>query len=119
MIRYREIGFTLDGSGEATVISEPIAGEVVSVRIPGGAWNGTADTSDVTITRRIDGGTVVALTNMVVPVQVQPRDAYHTVAGAVSGTAVDAGIPVEDSLTVVVTGGSALLAGTVFVYYRE
>ena len=88
----------------------------------------SAGTTDLTITRVEDGGTVLAVSNVTPPFQYQPRRAVHSDTGGTTayalgiGPVVDAGagIPIDGYLSVVWAQGTTTAGtATLWVYVRE
>ncbi len=110
-----------DATGAGTLISGPVSGEVLEIRVPnaGTAWTngGTAGgTADLTITRLRDEGTICALSNLLPPVQIQPRTVVNDVTGGGSAILSQRGVPVDDHLKIVIAQGVASVSGTVFIH---
>lgn len=115
--RAERIVFETDSSGSSSVLSaRPVCGRVVEVRVPdaGAVWT-AGGSADVTVTRREDGGTVLAVTNVSAPFSYRPVPVVHTTSGAVAGTATVAGVLVDDHVRVTVAQAAPSTAGTVFV----
>lgn len=112
MIHCETIFVSVNGAGGGTVVSRPVVGDIISIRLPGTALGGSAD---FTITRQSDGGTVLAGTDMAGPWQYQPASAFHS-GTAIAGTTV--GVPSASHLVVTVGSAAASTGGTIHVYYR-
>ena len=119
-----------DGGVGSTTTTFPIVGEIIEVRGPAGGTMvfASAGTTDLTITRVNDGGTVLAVSNVTPPFQYQPRRAVHTDAGGTTAysvggqTVVDAaaGIPIDGYLKVAWASGTTIAGtDTLYVYARE
>ena len=119
---------TTNAWGGGTVTTEyPLSGEVIEVRLPN---NGTAltggGTADFTITRTVDGGTILAAANVAAPFTYYPRGAVvttgaGTTAYQVGGQSVydtGAGVPVDGYVQVEIAQGSVSGAATLYMYYR-
>lgn len=111
-VRIEAISVTGPGG---TAVSGPICGEILEVRYGGTLLNAATKTTDYTLTRVGDGGTILALTDQDGPWQFAPREAVHTTAGG--GGTVTGYIPVEGHLQLVIAqGGTA--TDDVSVFYR-
>lgn len=116
MIRCETVTVTAGTSvanAQGTAVSNPIQGDIVSIRNPGTALGGTCD---YTFTRVNDGGTILAGVDMAGPWQFQPAAAYH-VGTAIAGTA--PGVPSAGHVQVTIGSAVASATGTVFIYYRQ
>lgn len=114
MMRER-VTMTLDGSGGGTVVStRPVSGVVAEVRLVGST--SFLGTGTVTITRLVDGGTVLAGALGNGPWSRSPHQTVSTQTGGSVGA--DAPIPIDGYVQVVVAGGGAAAVGTVDVYAR-
>lgn len=120
MVSTEAVTFTTDATGAVTVLSRPVSGMVVEVRVPnaGTAWM-PGGTADLTVTRLDDGGTVLAVSNATAPFVYAPVPAYHTTAGALAGTATRPGIPVDGHVQIVIAQGAASTAGTVYLHVQK
>jgi hypothetical protein len=115
------------GDGTATTF-RPLCGHVVEFRVGtlGTALNNSGST-DWTVTRVEDGGTILSAANQTAPFQYQPRNAVHTSSAGTtayglgqSPVFVDPGIPVDGYVQVVVAqAGTVAKAGTVHLYVQE
>ena len=104
--------------------------EILEVRLPnsGTVIANSGGTTDFTLTRLSDGGTVLAVSNVAAPFEYHPRRAVHSDTGGTTayatgvGPVVDAGggIPIDDHLQVVWAQGSAA-GGTanLWIHIRE
>lgn len=121
MIRCEQIVVTTDAAGAGTALSRtPLSGLVREIRMPtAGTQLTDGGSADFTFTRLTDGGTVMVLTNQQAPFTVAPAQPYHTLAGAVAGTATLPGVPIDDHLRVVVAQAAASKSGTIFVHVAE
>lgn len=120
MIRCEQIVVTTDAAGAGTALSErPLSGVIREIRMATSGTQMTSSTADFTFTRRGDGGTVLVLTNQAAPFTIAPAQPYHTLAGAVAGTATVPGVPIDDHLRVVVAQAAASKSGTIFVHVAE
>lgn len=107
-----------------TAVSGPICGEILEVRYGGTSLNAATKTTDYTLTRVGDGGTILAVTDQDGPWQFAPRETLHTEAGGtlthemLAAAAEQVGpIPVEGHLQLVIAqGGTA--TDDVSVFYR-
>lgn len=102
-----QLAGTLNAWGGGTLTSvRSLAGEVLEVRLPNGgtAWTGTGGTTNFTLTRGIDGGTVLAYTNVIAPTRIRPLPGDEAVSGTVS---------------LIVSQGQPSSAGTAYLYYRR
>lgn len=118
MIRCEQIVVTTDAAGAGTALSErPLSGVIREIRMATAGTVLTAGGSaDFTFTRLTDGGTVMVLTNQQAPFTVAPSQPYHSLAGAVAGTASVPGVPIDDHLRVVVAQGALSKSGTIYVH---
>src|SRR3990167_9241158 len=119
-----------DGGVGSVTTTFPIVGEIIEVRsdVGGTTVFASAGTTDLTITRVADGGTVLSASNVTPPFQYQPRRAVHSdTAGTTAyalgiGPVVDAGggIPIDGDLKVGWASGTTI-AGTdpLWVYARQ
>lgn len=109
------IPLTLNGSGAGTADSDaPVWGDVAEVRYNGGtAFIGLGT---VSLTRAVDGGTILAGSTGNGTWSYAPVQTTHTRALAAAGTVSD--IPVDGYMRLVVTGGGASASGTIDVYVR-
>lgn len=127
MIDRTQITGTTNAWGGGTFTSPvPVVGEILEVRCPSTYWDSAGGTTDYTLTRLGDGGTILKLTNQSGPWQYQPRGTAHTLAGGTVGYAagfgpvlVDNGAPVVDYLQLAVVQGGTAVAGTVVVHFRR
>lgn len=125
-MRHAEIAVTVDAAGAGTVDSTAVlVGRIVSVRMPndGTALTGTGGTTDFTLTRLRDGGTILNAANQSAPWQFAPREqTFTTAAGSITydGTvAVYDQVPVDDHVRLVVASGQPEKSGTVFLFYED
>ena len=125
MIRCDRITITTGATGAGTVLSTaPISGEVLSVRLIGTGLNSSGATADYTFTRKNDGGTILAVTNVDAPWEYHPRDAVHTTTGGTtqyglsSSNVMTGGIPIDDYMQWVVASAGSAASGTAYIHYR-
>ncbi|MCR4340777.1 MAG: hypothetical protein NUW01_12925 [Gemmatimonadaceae bacterium] len=123
-VDHRQIVVTTGATGAGTASSgEPWSGFVVEVR-NGGTILDSGGSADYTITRKDDGGTILALTNVAAsPWQYQPRPATHTVTGGTTNYAAAVGpvlspqgVPVDGYVQVVIAQGGTSVSGTLDFY---
>lgn len=122
-----EVVFTTDAAGAAAGTTLPVRGELAQVRVPnaGTAWMGTGSTADITITRLVDGGTLLALTNGQAPWEYNPRTAAHSLTAGTSAYAVGVGPvltdppPVYGPVVVTVAQAQFSKAGTVYLWIDD
>ena len=122
MIACQRIPVRTSGTGVADVVSQTISGRIVEIRLAGTSLN-EAGKADWTITRKADGASVLALSNIDGPWSRSPRQATHDIAGAASlyaagGTAVTDRIPIDGLLRVQVAEAKANAEGELLVYYE-
>ena len=123
---------TCDAAGAGTVSSaRALREEVLSIRMPNAGTAltngaGAGGTTDITITRAYDGGTIAALSNVTAPFQYQPRDPIHSLTGGTTSYAlgfgpipVTEGVPVWGTATVTVASGAPSSSGTVYMLVRR
>ena len=127
MITMYELAVTTNawGGGTATSVNLPRC-EVVSVRMANAGTTITASgTADFTITRVVDGGTILALTDANAPWQYQPSQPAHSVTGGTTayslgvGPVYDDGIPLDGQLKVVVAQGGTAGSGSIYFYLES
>jgi hypothetical protein len=113
---------TTDAVGAGTVTSSQILnGYVVEVRLPSVGAEMVSSTADWTFTRRLDGGTILALANTAAPFQVFPARRLTNEAGGTTayalgiGPVVQAGVPIDDYLVLTVAQATASKSGTLYV----
>lgn len=126
-----ELVVTCDAAGAGTVsTSRPLREEVLSVRMPNAGTAltngaGVGGSTDITITRAYDSGTVIALTNVTAPFQYQPREQVHTQTGGTTayalgiGPVMNAGVPVWGTVTMTVASGAPSSSGTLYMFVRR
>ena len=119
-MQYEEITGTTDASGDATVYSQPITGEIYSIVTDIDALGTTAD---ITITGDETGIAVVTQTNSNTNGTLTPRTATHNTSAAAAlyasgGTAVNDRIPLAEQMKVVVAQGGDTKAFTLYAYWR-
>lgn len=119
--------FTLNGWGGGTVQPNfPFNGYLVEVAVPnaGTAWTnagGAGGSVDISLVRKLDGGTVYDASNITAPMQHFPARRLRNEAGGTTayalgiGPVVAAGVPVDDVVNLVIAGGSASVSGTLYV----
>ena len=121
---------TTDAAGAGTVSSTGVLrGEILSLRVPNAGTAltngaGVGGSTDITITRPYDGGTVASLTNVTAPFQYQPRDIIHSTSGGTTaystGNSVySESVPVYGTVTVTVASGAPSASGTIYMHYRR
>ena len=123
---------TCDSVGAGTVSSSrALRDEILSVRMPNAGTAltngaGAGGTTDITITKAYDGGTVATLSNVTAPFQYQPRDPVHTSTGGTTSYAlgfgpvpVTEGVPVWGTVTVTVASGAPSSSGTLYMLVRR
>ena len=119
-----------DGGVGSVTTTFPIVGEIIEVRGPAGGTTvfASAGTTDLTITRVNDGGTVLAVSNVTPPFQYHPRRAVHTDGGGTTAYSVGgqsvydtgAGIPCDGYLKTAWSSGTTIAGSdTIYVYVRE
>lgn len=122
-----EVVFTTDTSGNAAGTTLPLRGELCQVRVPnaGTAWMGTGATADITITRLVDGGTLLALTNGSAPWEYNPRTPAHSLTAGTTAYAVGVGPvltdapPLHGPVVVTVAQAQFSKAGTVYLWIDD
>src|SRR3990167_4722258 len=114
------------GGGTATSVY-PLHGEILELRVPNSGTTLTGGgTAEITLTRSVDGGTILALTDVGAPLTYYPRGAVHTTGGGTTAYSVGGqsvydtggGIPVDGYVQAVVAQGSASSSGILYLYYR-
>lgn len=123
-MNLHEVVFATDAAGGAVATTVPLRGHLRQVRVPnaGTAWMGTGSTADVTLTRLVDGGTLLAVANGSAPWEYNPRLPAHTVAGGTTayavgvGPVVAGGPPVDGPIVVTVAQAQPSRAGTVYLW---
>jgi hypothetical protein len=87
---------------------------------------GAGGSTDITIVRAYDGGTVASLSNVTAPFQYQPRDPVHSLTAGTSAYSlgvgpvyVTEGVPVWGTVTVTVASGAPSSTGTVYMLVRR
>lgn len=117
MTRCEQIVVTTDAAGAGTALSaRPLTGLIREIRMANSGTQVTSSTADFTFTRQSDGGTIVVLTNQPAPFTIAPAQPYHSLAGAIAGTASVPGIPIDDHLRVVIAQAAPSKSGTIFVH---
>ena len=118
-----ELVLTTDAAGAGTVTSTtPWSGYVVEVRMNNAGTALSSGTADWTLTRVRDGGTILALANTAAPFQVFPARRLTNEAGGTTayntgvGPVVQAGVPVDDYVQLVVAQAGTSKSGTVYVH---
>jgi hypothetical protein len=119
--------FTLNAWGGGTVTPNfPFNGYLVEVSVSnsGTAWTnagGAGGSVDISFVRKTDGGTVYLESNVTAPFQRFParrvvNDAGGTTAYALGiGPVLAPGVPVDDVVSLVVSGAKESVSGTLYV----
>lgn len=122
-VSRKSVVVTIDSSRGGTAITGPVSGEVIAVRSPSTGWT-AGGSADITVTRKEDGGTILAVTNQAAgDFEYAPRAAVNTITGGTTaygaglGTYAD-GLPVDGEIQVVALQAAANTSGTVHIYYR-
>lgn len=131
MSRVDQIALTINTNawGGATVNPiPPINGYLVSVRMPNGGTaitngGGVGGSADFSIVRRLDAGTVFVGVNVTAPFELYPaRSLTYSTGGTTAyalgiGPVAQAGVPVDDYISVVVSGAQSSQAGTMYLSF--
>lgn len=116
-----------DASGNASASTlRGIEGEVLTISMGSGGTIlcGTGGTTDFTITRTLDGGTIASLSNVAPPFRYQTHEPVHSLTGGTTAYTLGTGpvltdaIPVWGSVTVAAAQCQPLQLGTVYLRYR-
>lgn len=114
------VPITLSASGAGTATTRTVRGEVLKIMFgtPGTALL-TGGSADLTVTHAPTGGTVLSVSNISPGINTySPREPYHSIAGAVLGTADANGVTVAGSVTFTIAQGALSAAGTAHMYVR-
>lgn len=123
-MRCVSVPITTNAAGGGTVQTPPVNGRVVLFRLPQASPLAVGGSSDWTVTRENDGGTILSLAN----VQTAAGIEYPVALGAVSnsggttayntgvGPVLAPGVPVDGHINVVVLQGALSVSGTAFLY---
>lgn len=123
-MRRHEIPIILDGSGTAdTESTVPLCGTIAEIRCSSTGLDNESKT-DITITRRDDGGSVLKLTNIGAPWSKVPQQPVVNQEGAaalyaVAGAAVLEEIPIDGYLRIQVAEGKANGKATIYVFVDD
>lgn len=117
MIRRFVVPITVDGSGDATVLTPHIRGELVSIRY---VKDDFADGVDFVVTGEDTGQTIWSEESVNASATRYPRAPTHTTGGAAAlyasgGAAVLAPIALDERLSVVVADGGDETSGTLHI----
>src|SRR3990167_418385 len=119
--------FTLNAWGGGTVTPNiPFNGYLVEVFVPnaGTAWTnagGAGGSVDISLVRKVDGGTVYDAANITAPMQHFPARRLRNEAGGTTayalgiGPVVQGGVPVDDVVQLIVAGAKEDVSGTLYV----
>lgn len=98
-----------NAQGAGTVSpTAPVSGDICEVRVPTAAFTGTGGTTNFTITRVTDGGTIMVANNRAAPFAIElPQFSDGP------------GVPCSDRIQVVYSGAAVSQPGTLFLYARR
>jgi len=115
-IRHYVVPILTDGSGAATVYSEPVDGELLMVRaILGTMASGAVD---IIITDDASGAAILTITNLAADTDYYPRGAaVSPAAAAITNSFVK--IPVSGKIKAVVAQGTAAKTGTLHYWVEQ